>query len=202
MTNPPPPEPLPPNPPLQNILTIEDDLNVKSLEIAFINAAGIGEAALYTFEAIPNIISTSYTVGDKYIDITLRQESVNKYAEYAYSINGGSSWVNVEVSNSFNFTITGLTNLTSYTVYVKAINNESYYHQVLVGLNITPFNKQTIEIKDIDKTNSSIEIKFTSQTDSLPTLNVVYILKNGSSITKNYTLSLNGNGDLLATEII
>jgi hypothetical protein len=71
-----------------------------------------------------------------------------------------------------------------------------------VGSNITPFNKQTIEIIDIDKTNSSIEIKFTSKTDSLPTLNVVYILKNGSSITKNYTLSLNGNGDFLATEII
>jgi hypothetical protein len=193
--------------------TIEDDLNVKSLEIAFINDAGLGGATLYTYdEAIPNIIGAEYTVGDDYIDITLVQVLMSKYTQYAYSIDGGSSWVNVEVSVStscsctYNFRITGLEYLGSYTVYVKALNRESYYHQVLVGTNITLFEdieKKTIDIIDVKKTTNNVEIKFTSSsTDTLPTMNVAYTLKNGSIIVKDYTLSLNGNGDVLATEII
>lgn len=192
-------------------LTIADDLNVKSLEIAFINDAGIGDATLYTYQAIPNIIGTEYTVGDDFIDITLVQVLMSKYTQYAYSIDGGSCWVNVDVSETtscsctYDLRITGLSNLKTYTVYVKAINNESYYHQVLVGTNISLFkedhSKKTIKIMDIDKSSNNIEIKFKSLMDSLPTMNVVYTLKNGSKIIKDYTISLNSNGDFLATEI-
>ena len=64
------------------------------------------------------------TVYSQYItiQITAGSSQGSLITGYQYSINGGASWINTSDSIGSPFTITGLTNGTTVTVYVRAVN--------------------------------------------------------------------------------
>jgi len=116
---------------MSSTVTIPDSIDVHSIAFAFKNHIGtsiLSDERMYA--VIPEIqYIVSVAPGDAQVVIVLHQKHSGAYAEYQVKDGSGTLLTVSSASASgqdVTITVTGLTNKTSYDLFVKAINSDGY----------------------------------------------------------------------------
>jgi predicted RNA-binding protein with TRAM domain len=156
------------------------------VQIQAVNAAGAG-AASATFVGVPNPIAPgaptigTVVLGDKQLTVPFTAPGSNggsPITGYEYSIDSKATWVSVGTSSPI--VISGLTNGTSYDVWLRAVNS--------VGPGTTAVRSSVIPrtvpgaptINSLTPASGQLSVNFSAPTD------------NGGSTVTNYKYSIDG----------
>lgn len=161
------------------------------VQIQAVNAAGAGTASA-TFVGVPNPIApdapTIGTVvpGDKQLTVPFTApgyDGGSPITGYEYSIDSKVTWVSVGTTSPV--VITGLTNGTSYDVWLRAVNSVGPGTTAVRSLLIPKTVPGAPTINSITPASGQLSVNFTAPTD------------NGGSAVTNYKYSIDGGATFL-----
>ena len=132
-----------------------------------------------TVPGTPSAISFSATNSQATISFTAPSSGGATISKYQYSINGGSSWINLSGTTS-PLTIAGLTNGVTYSVMLRAVNSQGGGAPT-TAVNVTPISVPDAPvILSTVAENQKITVAYTAPND------------NGGAVITAYSYRVNG----------